>query len=71
MGRLTQITKHRGRIDRVPRGEVPVIELHTEWYQQIVSVKLRELSPFSSYERKTVDWQYEYFLVTNLNQEDE
>jgi hypothetical protein len=62
---FTQIAKQEGRIDRVPRGETPVIELTTEGDQYITDVRLEQIDPYS-FDRKTVDWRYTYYVVTPL-----
>lgn len=62
---LVQIRKHVGRIDRVPRGETPIIELQLLDNQSIASIELREAF-FDRPERKTVDWTWVAYIATRL-----
>lgn len=68
MSQLVQITRQSGEIRRVPRGEVPVIELQLEDHQYVTSVSLEEINPFlqSNIDRKTVDWKWRAYVVTPL-----
>jgi hypothetical protein len=63
-----QIALREGRIDRVPKGEVPVIELHLNEGEYITSVKLEPIDLFSNnaIERKTRDWRWKAYVVTPL-----
>lgn len=65
---FTQINKHEGTIERVPRGETPVIETTLEGDQYVTDVVLEEVGPFelARMDRKTVDWKFSYFVVTPL-----
>jgi hypothetical protein len=62
---LTQVTKQRGTVERVPRGEEPVVELHLEPEQYIVGFELHEAA-WVGVERKTVDWVWTAYVVTPL-----
>lgn len=65
MPELVQISKRSGRIDRVKRGETPVIELHLEPEQYVANVELHEIDRYDL-ARKTVDWSWTVFVVTPL-----
>lgn len=64
---LAQIKRLTGTIERVPRedGE-PVIELHLEPHQQVVSVKLTP--QVDRVDRVTVDWRWTVFVVSRLGE---
>lgn len=62
---LVQISMRQGRIDRVPRGRTPVIELHLNDRQYVAGVELQS-SYFDDPDRKTVDWRWTAFVVTPL-----
>jgi hypothetical protein len=62
---LIQIAKVDGRIDRVPRGETPVVELQLERHQRVISMDLRYLLPINM-ERKTLDWRWTAYVETRL-----
>ena len=62
---LTQIEKRSGRIDRVPPGVTPVLELNLEPGEHIAGVELRQVVLFHS-ERKTTDWTWTAYVVTPL-----
>lgn len=62
---LVQIARVTGRIDRVPRGDTPVVELDLEDHQRVVSVELKALL-FDDPGRKTVDWKYVVYVETRL-----
>lgn len=68
MSELVQITLRNGWIDRVPRGQTPVIELALEPGQYVAGVELHERM-FDSLERKTVDWRWAAYVVTPLGGE--
>lgn len=62
---LVQITKREGRIDRVPRGETPVIETRLAPGQYIAGVELKSLEyVVNQPERKTIDWEWTAYVVT-------
>jgi hypothetical protein len=64
---LVQITERSGRVDRVPRGEKPVVELHLEENQSIVRFELQDGERyFDRPERKTVDWTWTATIATRL-----
>lgn len=68
---LVQITRREGYIDRVPRGETPVIEIHLAPGQYVVSASLKSLDDVTgSPERKTVDWKWTAYVVTPLGRAD-
>jgi hypothetical protein len=60
---LVQIVKHKGRIDRVPRDDTPVVELDLQPDQRVVSIELKE-AMFSAPDRKTVDWRFVAYVET-------
>jgi hypothetical protein len=62
---LVQIVKRRGVVDRVPRGEEPVVELKLEPGQYVVSFELRE-APWVRADRKTTDWRWTAYVATPL-----
>lgn len=55
---LVQITHRTGTINRVPRGETPVIELQLDRNQKIVSVELQPTHRSLWSDRKTLDWTW-------------
>lgn len=64
---LVQITERSGRVDRVPRGEKPVVELHLEANQSIVRFELQDGERFFEHSaRKTVDWTWTAAIATRL-----
>lgn len=65
MSPLVQIQKRTGWIDRVPRGDTPIVELQLLDNQSIVSIELRE-AIFDRPERKTVDWRWTAYIATRL-----
>lgn len=59
--RLVQIRRHEGVIRRVPRGEVPIIELGLDANTRVLSADLcvhPSSMTSSGLDRKTVDWRY-------------
>jgi hypothetical protein len=62
---LTQIEKREGWVNRVRGLDPPVVELHLEPGEYIVSFELRE-SYLTSPERKTSDWYWTAYVVTPL-----
>lgn len=66
---LVQIVKHEGKIKRVKPRERPVIELHLEPYQYVVSIELKEAFQSTFSQRKTQDWDWSLFVVTPLGEE--
>lgn len=62
---LVQIQQIKGRVDRVPRGDVPVIELDLEPNQRVVYVSLSE-SLFDPRDRKTVDWHWIAYVENRI-----
>lgn len=65
MTALVQISKVEGKIDRVPRDETPVVELHVEPNERVISIDLR-CREFDHLERKTVDWRWTAYVETRL-----
>jgi hypothetical protein len=63
---LTQIVKQTGTVDRVPRGETPVVELHLNPGQYIAGFELQMIRPYDDHERKTKDWRWAAYVVTPL-----
>jgi hypothetical protein len=61
---LVQIVCKKGQIRRVPQGETPVVELHLEDNQTVVSFELEKEIPYS--QRKTVDWSWKAMILTRL-----
>lgn len=66
--RLAQVVKRSGRIERVPKGTTPVIELRLVDDQYVTGVALEQLDPFgaAAMERKTADWEWTVYVVTPL-----
>lgn len=62
---LVQITMRTGDIERVPRGETPVVELHLGEGQYVAAFELKPHVLIYS-ERKTVDWSWTAYVVTPL-----
>lgn len=62
---LHQISKRTGSINRVPIGQTPVVELHLEPHERLVSLDLRE-SMFVSPERVTTDWYWTAIIDSDL-----
>lgn len=62
---LVQITKQRGRIDRVPQGETPVVELDLTDRQTVVSIDLQEAWAVNK-DRVTHDWNWTAYIATRL-----
>lgn len=62
---LVQITKTTGRIDRVRRGQTPIVELDLQPTQYVIGIELRE-AHFDDLERKTVDWYWTAYIATPL-----
>jgi hypothetical protein len=58
---LIQVVQRTGKIERVRRGEVPVVELFLFDHQRIVSIELRE-AMFESRTRKTKDWYWTAYV---------
>jgi hypothetical protein len=64
---LVQIARREGRIERVPRGEVPVIELRLAPGQYVANVELASLEyVVNQPERKTIDWTWTAYIATPL-----
>lgn len=64
---LVQITERSGRVDRVPRGVQPVVELHLEENQSIIRFELLDGERFFDRpERKTVDWTWNATIATRF-----
>lgn len=65
MKTLRQISKVTGEILRQKRGVTPVIEIHLDSHQHVISsvLQLQRESVYS--ERKTVDWEYTVYVATN------
>jgi hypothetical protein len=65
---LHQIARREGRIDRVKRGETPVIDLPLDEHVRVISATLERIDPYSAHnlERKTADWRYVVYLDYNL-----
>lgn len=64
---LVQITEKSGRVDRVPRGEKPVVQLDLEPHQEIVRFELQDGERFFDHPaRKTVDWTWTAMIATRL-----
>lgn len=62
---LVQISQRSGSIARVPRDEIPTIELHLAPGQYVANVALERRVLFHS-ERKTDDWTWTAYVVTPL-----
>jgi len=62
---LVQISRREGEIRRVKYGVTPVIELHLEPHERVVSVELTG-NAWRHPERKTVDWQWVVFVAAYL-----
>lgn len=54
---LVQVSTKEGKIRRVPRGEMPVIEMDLGDNQRVVQVELHS-TEYSYIDRKTVDWRW-------------
>jgi hypothetical protein len=64
---LVQISERSGRVDRVPRGEKPMVEIQLEEHEQIVRFELHDGERFFDRpERKTVDWTWTATIATRL-----
>lgn len=67
---LVQITERTGRVDRVPRGEKPMVEIQLEEHEQIVRFELHDGERyFERPGRKTVDWRWTATIATRLGPE--
>ena len=67
MNRLVQISKRRGQIDRVKKGETPVLELLLSEREYVVGVSLEPIVQYGkAFERKTQDWTWTAYVVTPL-----
>lgn len=66
--RLHQISKREGRIERVPNGQTPIIELMIEEGRRVVSVDLQPVIHFgrTAEARVTTDWRYTVYLDNEL-----
>lgn len=62
---LVQISWRGARINRVPYGEMPVVELELDENQEIARFEIREINPFDT-DRKTVDWFWSAWVATRL-----
>lgn len=63
---LVQITKREGRIERVPDGRTPVLELSLGDRAYVAAAEIKPIMLFNS-ERKTVDWTWTAYIVTPLD----
>jgi hypothetical protein len=63
---LTQISRRRGRIERVQRGYTPIVELELQTGQYVANVELEELGRYDRPDRKTVDWRWTAYIVPPL-----
>lgn len=66
---LVQIIQRSGRIERVPRGSQPVIELYLDENQYVTDMHLRAVSGYDSMhpsDRTTTDYAWSCFVVTRL-----
>jgi hypothetical protein len=61
MTRLVQIQQRDGAILRVREGDTPVVEMHLEDHESIVSAELRPRWQHSH--RKTVDWDWTVYVA--------
>lgn len=62
---LVQLATRRGRIDKVAANdEPPVVELHVEPYERIVSLDLRQHPLMKG--RTTVDWSWTAVIEVRL-----
>lgn len=60
---LVQVARREGQIEKVPRGQQPLLELHLNHNQRLISVDMRR--PFwDDPERKTVDWLWTAYVET-------
>jgi hypothetical protein len=66
---LVRVTRRRGRIDRVPRGQTPAIDLVLAANQTIVSIELVDQDAYSG-DRKTVDWRWTAYIATRVGSPD-
>lgn len=64
MSNLVQVTKRTGTITQVKPGERPVLELHLEDNQTLVSVELHE--GWQARNRKTIDWRWVAYVATTI-----
>lgn len=62
---LVQVVKRQGEIDKVARDDIPIVELHLEDNQRIVSMDLRP-KLYDRADRKTVDWKWTAYVETRL-----
>lgn len=60
---VVQVARREGEIERVPRGQQPLLELHLTHDQRIVSVEMKRRS-WDDLERKTVDWYWVAYVET-------
>jgi hypothetical protein len=60
---LVQVTRRRGRVDRVPAGQMPVVELYLEPNQTVVSIEFSDGNG-ATRDRKTVDWHWQAYIAT-------
>ena len=58
---LAQVVQRKGKIERVKRGETPVVEMFLMSHQRVVSIDLRE-AHFDDLNRKTVDWYWTAYV---------
>lgn len=63
---LVQIVKRTGRLLRLkPEDRPPVVELHLEEHERVVSFDLTEDWDYSA-ERKTSDWRWTAYVEVRL-----
>lgn len=65
MSSLVQISRQQLRVDRVPRGVEPLLELNLEDNQRVVGIEARS-SHYERVERKTIDWHFTVYVETRL-----
>lgn len=68
MKTLVQIEKRTGRLVRVPRSVVPILELPLDDNQEVQGVRFWQHVPKVDMNpaRKTHDWDWECYIVTRL-----
>jgi len=62
---LVQIAARKGRIDRIPNGQEPVIELHLEPRQYVTRLDISD-NRYSNGDRKTFDAWWTAWVATPL-----
>lgn len=70
MSRYLQIDRREGKIERIPQGQTPIIELSLEDHQRVISVELVPVRDWSD-RRKTVDWQWSAYIESDLSPDPE